>query len=129
MLNTVIYNADLHLEHRSWYSELKFWEDELKTFEHRLEELVLTNTDKEFLMKLEHFQNEFLLHGKRIGEMQEVIKRHEMRLAGQSLEGNDNALDVVMVRSHMDFREKMETQREIYNDLKKYFFRFLTEYM
>ncbi len=129
MFKTVIYNADLHLEHRSWYSELKFWEDELKTFEHRLEELVLGNTDKEFLVKLEHFQNEFLLHGKRVMEMQEVIKRHEMRLAGQSLMGEDNALDVTMVKSHMAFRDSMDTQREIYADLKKEFFRYLTEYM
>ena len=129
MFKTVIYNADLHLEHRSWYSELKFWEDELKTFEHRLEELVLANADKEFLIKLEHFQNVFLLHGKRVGEMQETIKRHEMRLAGQSLMGEENALDMPMLRSHMTFRDSMDTQREIYADHKKEFFRFLTEYM
>lgn len=129
MLKTVINNADLHLEHRSWYSELKFWEDELGTFEHRLEELVFNYTDKDFLKRLEHFQNEFLLHRKRIGEMQESIKRHEIRLAGQSLAGEDNSLDVPMVRNHMAFRDKMEVQRDIYNTLKKEFFRFLTEYM
>ena len=104
-------------------------EDELGTFEHRLEELVFNYTDKDFLKRLEHFQNEFLLHRKRIGEMQESIKRHEMRIAAQSLEGEDNSLDVPMVRNHMAFREKMEVQRDIYNNLKKEYFRFLTEFM
>ena len=28
----VLYNEDLHFEHRQWQSELAFWEDELKSF-------------------------------------------------------------------------------------------------
>ena len=129
MITTVINNSDLHFEHRSWESELLFWEDELNTFDHRLEELVERYTGMELLKKLEHFQNEFNLHRKRINEMREDIEKHEERLAGQSLSGEGNALDVPMVKSHMAFREKIETQREMYAGLKKAFFRFLTEYM
>ncbi len=38
-------------------------------------------------------------------------------------------MNVVLVKKHLDFRERMETQRQIYVDLKKKFFRFLTKYM
>lgn len=129
MLKTVVNNSDLHFEHRTWVSELKFWEDELETFENRLEELVDRYTDKDVLKKLEHYQNEFNLHRKRIDEMLEEIEKHEERLAGESLMGEDTAMDIPMFHTHMAFREKMETQREIYHSLKKEFFRFLTEYM
>jgi hypothetical protein len=38
-------------------------------------------------------------------------------------------MDVAMVKTHLEYREKMETQRQIYADLKKEFFRFLSKYM
>ncbi len=38
MKNT-IYMSDLHFEHTTWNSELSFEKDELKIFQHRLEEV------------------------------------------------------------------------------------------
>ena len=40
----------------------------------------------------------------------------------------EEALDVSLVERHLEFRQKMETQRQIYADLKKEFYQFLTEY-
>jgi len=128
MEKEVIYNSDLHFEHEQWRSELAFWEDELKSFNNRLKELTTRWTNKEVLAQLEHFQNEFILHGGVIEDLQEAIEEHETRIAGQSKMGED-ALDTTMVKKHLEFRNKMETQRQIYADLKKEFFRFLTRYM
>ena len=61
-MKEVVYNSDLHFEHKQWNSELAFWEDELKTFKNRLSELVTRWTDNEELAQLEHYQNEFILH-------------------------------------------------------------------
>ena len=128
MEKEIIYNSDLHFEHVQWHRELAFWEDELKSFKNRLSELVSRWTNQDVLTKLEHYQNEFTLHGGIIDEMQEVINEHEIRIAGQSKTGKD-VLDAPLVKKHLEFRHKMETQRQIYADLKKEFFRFLGKYM
>ena len=128
MEKEVIYNSDLHFEHKQWRRELFFWEDELKSFKNRLSELMTRWTDKEVLAQLEHYQNEFILHGGVIDDLLETIEVHETRLAGYSMKGED-VLDIDLVKKHLEFRNKMETQRQIYADLKKEFFRFLTKYM
>tara|TARA_R110000868_G_scaffold136879_1_gene350023 strand:+ start:542 stop:952 length:411 start_codon:yes stop_codon:yes gene_type:complete len=128
MEKEIIYNSNLHFEHEMWRRELLFWKDELVFFNNRLSELVTRWTKKEFLVKLEHFQNEFILHGGVIEDLLEAIEIHETRLAGQDLKSHD-AMDTIMVKKHIEFREKMEIQEQIYADLKKDFFRFLTKYL
>ncbi|MBC8768631.1 hypothetical protein H4O18_11565 [Arenibacter sp. BSSL-BM3] len=128
MEKEIIYNSSLHFEHEIWRRELFFWRDELIFFNNRLSELVTRWTKKEFLVQLEHFQNEFILHGGVIEDLLEAIEIHETRLAGQDLESNE-AMDTAMVKKHIQFREKMETQEQVYADLKKDFFRFLTKYL
>jgi len=128
-MNTkTISNSNLHFEHELWKLELLFWKDELKFFNNRLSELVTRYTKKEILIQLEHFQNEFILHGGVIEDLLETMNVHEIRIAGQLKAGID-ALDITLVQKHLDFRDKIETQRAIYADLKKDFFRFLTKYM
>ena len=57
-------------------------------------------------------------------------KRARKFLFGGGHSQKDNeSMDVALVKTHMDFRDKMETQRQIYADLKKEFFRFLSKYM
>lgn len=124
----VLFNEDLHFEHKQWQSELTFWEDELKSFNNRLDELINRWTNREVIVQLEHYQNEFILHGKVIDQLQEAIEKHEIRIAGQTQVGQD-ALDTVMTKKHLEFRNKMETQRQIYANLKKAFFHFLSKYM
>lgn len=118
----------MHFEHEHWRSELFFWEDELKTFKNRLSELVERYSSKEVLDQLEHYENQFVLHGAVIDDLLEEIEVHETQIASQTKYGKD-ALDTVFVKKHLDFRKRIETQRQIYADLKKDFFRFLSEYM
>lgn len=124
----IVYNSDLHFEHGQWASELAFWEDELKSFNHRLEELVQRWTKREVLKELEHFQNEFDLHAGVIEQLYEAIEAHETRIAAQEKTGRAS-VDTQLFQSHLKVREKMEGQRQIYADLKKGFFLFLTKYM
>jgi len=128
MQKEIIFNSNLHFEHQLWKRELLFWKDELVFFNNRLSEMVTRWTKKEVLKQLEHFQNEFILHGGVIEDMLEAIEIHETRIAGQDLMGQD-ALDTAMVKKHIEFRNKMETQERIYADLKKEFFRFLSKYL
>jgi len=128
MKQEVIYNSDLHFEHTHWRSELAFWEDELKSFNNRLEELVNRWTDKEVLAQLEHFQNSFILHREVIDTLQHEINVHETDISKHDAQGEDS-LNLPLAENHNAFRNRMETQREIYADLKKDFFRFLSKTM
>jgi hypothetical protein len=118
----------MHFEHKQWKRELDFWQDELKSFNNRLEELVTHWTDKDVLSKLEHYQNEFILHKGVIEDLLEAIEEHEIRIAAQTKTGLDE-LDMQMSKKHLEFRHRMETQRHIYAELKKAFFKFLEKTM
>ena len=128
MEKELIFNSNMHFEHVQWRRELFFWEDELKSFKNRLSELVMRYTAKDVLAKLEHYQNEFILHGGVIDDLLEDIEAHEIRIAAQTKAGQD-VLDTVLVKKHLEFRNRIETQRRIYGELKKDFYRFLTDYM
>ena len=118
MEKQVIYNSDLHFEHKLWQSELAFWEDELKSFNNRLSELVVRWTDKKVLAQLEHYQNQFILHEGVIEKFQDDISMHEVNLSDHDIKGED-VLNHQFVKKHIEFRNKMETQRQIYTNLKK----------
>ena len=128
MKKEVIYNANMHFEHQLWNGELDFWKDELKSFNNRLSELVTRWTNEDVLAQLEHYQNEFILHGGVIEDLEEFIEKHETRIAGQSQIGEDG-IDTELAKKHIDFRNRIEVQRQIYSELKKEFFRFLEKYM
>lgn len=127
-IKEVVYDENLHFEHEIWMSELDFWDIELKSFTNRLSELVIRWTKKEVLKQLEHYQNQFILHGGVINNLREIIEEHEASIAGHNLTGN-KSLDVALVKRHYEFREKMDKQRQIYTELKKDFFQFLSKYM
>ncbi|MDB9755938.1 hypothetical protein OAB20_06600 [Winogradskyella sp.] len=128
METKVIYNADLHFEHNLWRSELSFWEDELKSFDNRLNELVIRWTDKSVLAQLEHYQNAFIRHREVIDTLQHDINVHETDMSAHNKKSED-VLTTALVKNHIEFRNRIETQRHIYADLKKEFFRFLSQYM
>lgn len=128
MEQEVIFNSDLHFEHKQWNRELLFWKDELKSLKKRLSELVIRWTDEEMLVQLERFQNQFIIQENVIDELQGFIGLHEINIAQHTKEGRD-VLEFTLVKKHIELRCLMNTQRDIYNNLKKEFFRFLSKYM
>ncbi|REE82781.1 hypothetical protein BX611_0051 [Lutibacter oceani] len=128
METAIIYNSDLYFEHKQWRRELFFWEDEIKSFKNRLSELVNRWTDKKVLAQLEHYQNQFFIQESIIDKFQEDIIAHETNIAAHFKKGED-VLDQPLVKKHIEFRNHMDTQRRIYTDLKKEFYRFLSKYM
>jgi hypothetical protein len=128
MKNELIYNVDLHFEHENWQRELNFWEDELKSFRIRLEELVLRWTDQDVLAEIEKFQNQFMIQEKEFDALKDQIAMHEKNMAAH-YEKNEDVLNKMFVNQHLAFREVLETERNLYYNLKKDFFRFMTKYM
>jgi hypothetical protein len=128
METAVIFNSDLNFEHKQWRRELFFWEDELKSFQNRLDELVKRWTDKNMLAQLEHYQNQFIIQEEIINQFQDGIFLHETNIAAHYKKGED-VLNEDLVKKHIEFRNNMEVQRNIYTNLKKQFYQFLSEYM
>lgn len=128
MESQVIFNSDLHFEHMQWKKELLFWRDEIKSFQNRLDEIVNRWTDHKVLAELGQFQNNFAIHNNEIDEFMEQIEGHEHNIAVH-YEANRDALDRVDMEHHISLRDKMNTQRKLYNDLKHKYYLFLTKYM
>ena len=128
MEKELIYNADLHFEHENWQRELDFWEDELKSFHLRLDELVKRWTDHKVLAEIEKFQNKFMIQEKEFDSLKDQIAMHEKNMASH-YEKNEDVLNKMFVSQHLSLREVMVTERNLYNNLKKDFFRFMTKYM
>ena len=128
MKNELIYNVDLHFEHENWQRELNFWEDELKSFHIRLEELVMRWTDQDVLAEIEKFQNQFMIQEKEFDAIKDQIAMHEKNMAAH-YEKNEDVLNKMFVNQHLALREVLETERNLYHNLKKDFFRFMTKYM
>ena len=123
-----VYMSDIHFEHTAWNSELAFEKDELKNFQNRLEEVASRWTTNEVMVKVEHFQNNFLRHNEVIDTLRHDINSHEHELV-KFVEEHPIALDHVHFKDHTAFRDKVETQRNLYAELKTEFLRFLTETM
>lgn len=128
MKTQTLTNTLFHFEHTQWKRELLFWVDELKFFNQELGEIVSKWTDKDVLAQLEHFQNQFIRQSEVIDTLLHDIRIHEDDMAAH-LKKEENVLNVEHAKQHQAFHEKMNTQRNIYNDLKKDFFKYLSKNM
>ena len=56
------------------------------------------------------------------------INIHEINIPEHSKKKED-VLNTILVKTHVEFRNRMETQIHIYSELKKELFSFLAKYM
>lgn len=124
----IVNNADLHFEHETWQKELQFLKDEMRSFQNRLTEIEQRWTDENIRAKLEQFQNKFFIHKEKINELLDEIEGHEHTVSMNVNEDHD-AVDMKGYEHHLEIRDRIETERLMYTDLKKRFFGFLSRYM
>ena len=115
----------VHFEHRLWVNELNFFADELKIYEHQLEELVKKANKKEAMQELEQFQNQFIRQKEVLDALQHDIHIHEQKLSEAVQEQQKLPLDP---EYHNFLKEQMESFRSIYAELKKRFYLFLNKW-
>ncbi|MCB0560999.1 MAG: hypothetical protein H6573_29295 [Lewinellaceae bacterium] len=115
----------VHFEHRLWVNELNFFADELKIYEHQLEELVTKADRKEAMQELEQFQNQFIRQKEVLDALQHDIHIHEQKLSEAVQEQQKLPLDP---EYHNFLKEQMESFRSIYAELKKRFYLFLNKW-
>lgn len=118
--------SDLHNRNQSWIKHLEFCEDELKTFNNRLNEVVMVNNKIEVTSRIEQFQNQFIRQNEVIDILKHDIRQDEMRLVNNA-RVNNVATDHRRMEANQFLVDGMETFEKLYDELKNQFTRFLTE--
>lgn len=126
MESTQKYLHELHAEHNQFISELAFAKDEIRTFLHRLEEIVTANNKLEVMQQVEHFQNQFIRHNEVIDELKSAVNHAEKKIAVIA-EANNVATDHRKTEDHTELREEMAIFNKIYAELKTEFNNFLAK--
>ncbi len=118
----------LHLEHRTWMNELQFAEDELGIYQKRLEALVADRYDKEMMVSLEHFQNQFIRQQEVINDLKHRLRRHESRICQLLAQVQGQDVNRIFAADHGKLREDMVQFRKIFQELKQHFYHFLAKW-
>lgn len=119
---------DLHFEHQLWSSQAKFYTDELKIYQKRLEEIASKNTNIDVRKQVEHFQNQFIIQKEQLDILNHEITVHEQWLAKYAKE-HPVAIDHKLFTDHKDMHVKSETFQKLYAELKDEFRKFVSKWM
>ena len=120
------YLSELHTRYENWIKELLFYKDEIRTYNSRLGEVVLKNTKVEVTALIEQFQNQFILQNEVIDILKHDIKADRKRLV-KNAQANNVATDHRRVEDNEDLSYRMDRFKELYENLKNKYARFLSE--
>ncbi len=118
----------LHLNHQLWNNEIKFFADEVNIFESYLEEFVkkMQPEHRDLMADLEHFQNQFIRQKEVLDELRHDIRLSEQKLSKEIQQGV-RMTDEDKIQ-HQEMKERMETFRKIYRELKTEFYEYMTKW-
>ena len=111
----------LHSEYQLWMRELTFYKEEIKIFEHRLEDVINRYNEINVAAKVEQFQNQFIREKEVIDELKHKLHCSEKQLAGFVKELSGLGLESIKMDNHPNLREEINTFRRIFIDLKDRF--------
>jgi hypothetical protein len=113
--------TELHLEFELWTKELTYWRDELKVLEKYLIELDYKKIPSEAGAEVEHFQNQFIRHREVVHELRHEVAHHEHLIKEIEKVNGDEELQEKLLAIHTELREKINTGRKLYSELKDEF--------
>jgi hypothetical protein len=116
-------------ELQSWKHELSSVKQEIRHFEHHLEEMSTKKLPRELLAQVEHFQNNFICQKEVIDKL-----RHDLPDSRYKVEHIFNSFTAPNREQHdLDpheaLGERMDTFRKIYDEVKQHFKDFESEWM
>ena len=117
-----------HSENSEWASKLNFYRDEIAILKTRLEEIASKNSNKDVLLEVEHFQNQFIIQKNNIDEISHNVKMNEESLQ-KEINSNPIAVDHRKVEYHIKEKNAVESFEKNFNDLRSEFKVFLAKHM
>lgn len=117
---------DLHHEHQLWMNHLNFFEDELKIFKHRLEEITQANNKSDVLKMVEHFQNAFIIQKNEIDVLKHLIRLAEQELVAY-IDKNPEVADKRKKEDDAVIREKIARFEKLFRQMKEEYMNFVAQ--
>jgi multidrug efflux pump subunit AcrB len=117
---------EVHANLITWVNELKFYKDEVKTFQSRLEEVVKQNNKPEVMAEVEHFQNQFIRQNEVIDELKHEFKQVDNQIVTNVM-SNPVASDHRSMEMPAELLDQHDTFLKIYGELKVEFEKFLAK--
>lgn len=109
-------------EHIAWKNELNGVIEELQKFEATLEEKSKSLNN----IKIEHFQNQFLIQKDAIGKLKNEIKKHDLAIEREGKKPFDS-IENKDLEYHERISQEIETELKIVQELKEEFEAFVAQ--
>jgi hypothetical protein len=123
-----IYLNDLYFDHKMWLNELAFYKEEMVILQNRLDEVAERNTAKDMKAVQGQMQSKLIRQKEVLDILEHDITLHQQELV-QFAKDHPIALDHVMFTDHTAMRDRMDTYKKIYADMKKDFQDFVAEWL
>ena len=118
----------LNFAHNAWLRGLGFYELELGFLRERLEEIAADNTGKMVSEKVEHFQNQFIIHRDYLDGLKHRIQEN-MKVLQYELAGSDGHVDRDTVAIYNQLAGDYFTEDQLFIALRHEFNGFAAEWM
>ena len=123
-----IYLNDLYFDHKMWLNELAFYKEEMVILQNRLDEVAERNTDKGMKAVQGQMQSKLIRQKEVLDILEHDITLHQQELV-QFAKDHPIALDHVLFSDHTDMRDRMDTYKKIYAEMKSDFQDFVAEWL
>jgi hypothetical protein len=97
-----------------------FYKQELGILQERLQEIAADNTTREVQEEVEHFQNQFLIHGNYLDELKQDIHVNDQDIEAELLLTGTMVSEAV-ANEHSLIHERYLNEEKIFNDLRHEF--------
>ena len=124
-MEAVAQMSEIHEENLAWINNLRFYEEEIKILNKRLEEVAKSKLAHDAMAQVEHFQNQFIRQREVVDEIKHHVKLSD-RVLYDSAQG-DAGNPPFSLFNHDGMRDEYETFEKIYQELKNDFERFLRQ--
>ncbi len=119
---------DQHQIHQDWLSRLEFYKEEIQILKERLQEITSKNNSLDVLVKVEHFQNQFIIQRNNIDELAHSIKVNEAKIV-QEIKKNPVAVEHRKIDNHVKEEDFMIYFEKNFSELRAEYNRFSAEWM
>lgn len=114
--------------HNNALASLTFYEEELTILRKRMEEIAAKNTGNEAEEGIEHFQNQFIIHGEKIDELKHAFHETQRKLQMQLLNAAGYVEEYSLNLNEELYNEYL-TEEKMLNELRAEFLRFAAKWI
>jgi hypothetical protein len=107
---------------------LAFYNDDLKIFKARLEEVVSKNTNRDLLALAEHFQNQFIIQKNEMDELTHAINEAEATVEA-AINHNETAINRQRLPDDGALRNRVAQFEKLFHELRSELMIFLSKNM